>query len=130
MDSLANLFGRSGLLPHGACLAAAPCLLWLMVLADAVIAAAYFSIPLAIVRFIQLRGPSQRGRTDWLPWLFSAFIFACGTTHVLDIWTVWQPDYGLATLSKGVSAVISLVTAVLLWRLIPTALKIPGIDQL
>ena len=130
MDSLANLFGRSGLLPHGVCLAAAPCLLWLMVLADAVIAAAYFSIPLAIVRFVHLRGPGQAPGQRWLPWLFSAFIFACGTTHVLDIWTVWQPDYGLAALSKGVSAVISLVTAVLLWRLIPTALKIPGIGQL
>ena len=131
MDSLATLFGRSGLLPHRVCLSAAPGLLWAMVLADAVITAAYFSIPLAIVRFMQLRGPNPRGPNQpvgnsWLPWLFSAFIFACGTTHALDVWTVWQPDYGLAALSKGVTAVISLGTAVLLWRLIPAALKSPA----
>ena len=135
MDSLASLFGRSGLLPHSICLSAAPGLLWAMVLADAVIAAAYFSIPLAIVRFMQLRGPSPRGPHQtvgnaWLPWLFSAFIFACGTTHALDIWTVWQPDYGMAALSKGITAVISLGTAVLLWRLIPAALNIPSVGQL
>ena len=130
MDSLATLFGRSGLLPHSVCLSAAPGLLWAMVLADAVIAAAYFSIPLAILRFVHLRGPGPALGQRWLPWLFSAFIFACGTTHVLDIWTVWQPDYGVAALSKGATAVISLATALLLWPMIPKALKIPSVGQL
>ncbi len=34
-------------------------------------------------------------------WLFSAFIFACGITHVMDVWTVWQPDYGAQVLAKA-----------------------------
>ena len=130
MDSLASLFAGNGLLPHSVCLSASPGLLWAMVVADALITAAYFSIPLAILRFTQLRGPGQALGQASLPWLFSAFIFACGTTHALDIWTVWQPDYGLAAFSKGITAVISLGTAVLLWRLIPAALKIPSVGQL
>ena len=66
----------------------------------------------------------------WLIWLFIAFIFACGVTHVMSIWTIWQPDYGLQTLIKIVAAAISLVTAVALWPLIPKAVKIPSVSQL
>ena len=25
--------------------------------------------------------------------LFAAFILACGTTHLMGIWTLWHPDY-------------------------------------
>jgi CheY-like chemotaxis protein len=25
--------------------------------------------------------------------MFAAFIFLCGTTHLIEIWTVWNPDY-------------------------------------
>lgn len=98
-----------------------------MVGSDAVIAAAYFSIPVAILTFVRQRGDSS---LNWMAWLFSAFIFACGLTHVMDIWTIWRPDYGLQALSKGITAAISLLTAVALWRLIPQALKIPSVAQL
>jgi hypothetical protein len=53
-------------------------LVWTHVVADALIAAAYFSIPIAIIRFVT-------GRKDiefsWIFWLFALFIVACGTTH-------------------------------------------------
>ena len=62
--------------------------------------------------------------------LFSAFIFACGTTHVMDVWTVWRPDYALLVFSKLLTAGLSLVTAALLWPLIPRALKIPSVSEL
>ena len=98
-----------------------------MVGSDAVITGTCFLIPLVIGRFM-------RQRTDmphrWLAGLFSAFIFACGTTHLMAIWTVWQPDYAALALAKLVTALISLVTAVALWPLIPRALKIPGVGQL
>ena len=82
-----------------------------MVAADALIAAAYFSIPLAILSYARQRGalPSL-----WVPGLFSAFIFACGLTHVLDIWTIWQPDYKVQVLAKGVTAALSIATAIAL----------------
>ena len=119
---------RTGrVLPHGSCFTWTPELLWLLVGSDAVITGTCFSIPLVIGRFM-------RQRTDmphrWLAGLFSAFIFACGTTHLMDIWTVWQPDYAALALAKLVTALISLVTAVALWPLIPRALKIPGVGQL
>lgn len=127
MDQVASFLGREGYLPHGYCFTWNPGLLWAMVASDAFIAAAYFSIPLAILTFLRKRGDSS---LNWVAWLFSAFIFACGLTHVMDIWTIWRPDYGLQALSKGLTAAISIGTAVALWRLIPQALKIPSVAQL
>ena len=127
MDVIASFFGRAGFLPHGYCFTWTPSLLWSMVGADGVIAAAYFSIPVALMTYSRKRGDASM---HWLLALFSAFIFACGITHVLDIWTLWWPDYGLQALTKTVTAAISLVTAVALWPLIPKALKLPSTREL
>jgi PAS domain S-box-containing protein len=127
MEVLTSLLARNGLLPHGYCFTWSPALLWPMVGADALIALAYFSIPLSIARFVRRRDDvSFRG----LGWLFTGFIFACGLTHVMDIWTVWQPDYAVQALSKIVTAAVSIVTAVVLWRLLPAALAIPSVARL
>ncbi|MDB6000300.1 MAG: sensor hybrid histidine kinase, partial [Rhizobacter sp.] len=127
MEFLTSFLGRNGYLPHGYCFTWTPGLLWAMVTADSVIAAAYFSIPLAMVSFFRRRPePSLR----WVAWLFIVFIFACGLTHVMDVWTIWRPDYGVQALTKVVTAMASLVTAVVLWFMIPRALKIPSVEQL
>ena len=98
-----------------------------MVVSDLAIAAAYLSIPVAIVTFVRRRGEAAH---NGVAWLFSAFILACGTTHMMDVWTIWEPDYGLQALTKATTAVISLVTAFALWPLIPKALKVPSVAQL
>jgi PAS domain S-box-containing protein len=128
MNELSALLGRSGFLPHGYCFTWAPGLLWTMVVADAVIAAAYFSIPMALVSFARRRNDGTV--TNWVIGLFGAFIVACGVTHLMDIWTIWQPDYAWQAVSKLVTAGISALTAVMLWPLIPKALKIPSISHL
>lgn len=127
MDEIASFLGRHGYLPHGYCFTWQPGLLWSMVVSDALIALAYFSIPLALWRFaLKRRDASLHGMVTF----FGAFIFACGLTHVMDVWTIWHPDYGLQALSKIVTAVISMGTAILLWKLIPKALTIPSVSQL
>ena len=127
MDALDAFFGRNGLLPHGVCITGSPGLLWAMVATDALVAAAYFSIPLTLLRYVRQR-PQMSQR--WLALLFAAFIFACGTTHLMDIWTLWQPDYGWQVVSKGITAVISIVTAIVLWHQVPNALRLPSLGQL
>jgi hypothetical protein len=57
--------------------------------------------------------------------MFAAFILACGTTHFLEIWVLWHPEYGVQGLMKALTAAISLATAVALWRLVPQALALP-----
>lgn len=127
MDEVVSFLGRNGYLPHGYCFTWRPELLWSMVGADLVIAGAYFSIPLAMLSFVRQRGESS---LNWLIGLFCAFIFACGITHVIAVVTIWQPFYGLQAISKVATAIISLITAVALWPLIPKALKIPSVGQL
>ncbi len=129
-DRMSDLlpFGiSSGLLPHGQCLLWESGMLWLHVIADSAIVLAYYSIPFILAYFVKKRNDLSFG---WMLHLFSAFIFACGTTHLMSIWTLWQPDYLLEGLTKVVTAVLSVVTAILLVKLIPQALTWPSPAQL
>lgn len=113
----------SDLTPHGFCLAWNPLLLRLHVVSDAAIALSYYSIPLALIVFLLRRRDVGFG---WLFGLFATFILACGTTHALDIWTLWVPDYAVQGGVKAVTAVASVLTAGLLWWLMPRALALPS----
>ena len=117
----------SSLLPHGLCLNWKPGLLALHVLSDGIIALSYFSIPFGIAYFVSRRTDLEY---RWMFILFAAFILACGTTHLLDIWTLWHPDYLLQGLIKATTAVISLASAILLWPVLQQALTLPSPRQL
>ena len=127
MDYLKELFGSEGFMPHGHCYLWTPELLWLNVVSDSIIALAYLSIPITLVYFIRKRKDLP---FNWMFGAFGIFILACGTTHVLDIWTIWNPAYWLAGFIKALTAAASIVTAVLLVKLVPTALRIPSQEQL
>jgi signal transduction histidine kinase/CheY-like chemotaxis protein len=128
MDWLADFIdaGRR-FAPHGYCLLWQPELVWTHVVADALIAAAYFSIPIALISFIRRRRDLE---FSWIFWLFATFIVACGMTHILAIWTLWNADYGIEALVKAITAVASVGTAIVLWPLIPKLLAIPSPLQL
>ncbi len=67
---------------------------------------------------------------DWIFLLFSGFIVACGTTHLIEIWTLWYPTYWLSGFVKALTATISLITAVQLVFLVPQALAFTSPAQL
>jgi signal transduction histidine kinase len=128
MDTILRvLFQPSGLTPHGFCLLWEPGLLWLHAASDALIGVAYFSIPLALIIFVRHRRDIA---FSWIFWLFAAFILACGTTHFLSIVTLWQPLYWLEGAVKAITAILSVVTAIVIWPLIPRALALPSPDAL
>ena len=122
-----GLSGVDGLTPHGFCLSWDPGLLWLQAGSDTLIALAYYSIPIALMQFARKR---EDLAFPWLFRLFACFILACGTTHVLGVVTLWKPFYWLDGGLKGLTALLSVVTAVLLWPLIPRALALPSPTQL
>jgi len=109
--------------PHGICLLWEPELIWLHVVSDALIAMAYFSIPFALAIFVSKRRDLKFG---WVYWSFGIFILACGLTHILSIYTLWVPVYGIEGLVKAATAVASIVTAGMLWPLLPKLLTIPS----
>ncbi|MCG2630395.1 PAS domain S-box protein [Bradyrhizobium sp. WYCCWR 13023] len=109
--------------PHGICLLWEPELIWLHAVSDAAIAAAYFSIPFALAILVTKRRDLQFG---WVFWAFAIFILACGLTHMLSIYTLWVPIYGIEGLVKAATAVASIFTAAALWPLLPKILTIPS----
>src|ERR1700722_15890561 len=113
--------------PHGICLLWEPELIWLHVVSDAVIAASYFSIPFALAIIVSKRRDFQFG---WIGWSFAAFIMACGLTHVFSIYTLWVPLYGIEGIVKAITAMASVITALVLWPLIPKIIAIPSSAQL
>ncbi len=113
--------------PHGYCLLWQPELVWTHVIADVLIALAYFSIPLALITFARRRRDVSFG---WMIWLFALFILACGTSHLMQVWNLWHGDYGVEAIVKAITAAASVPTAILLWRLIPQALALPSPNQL
>lgn len=127
MEYLQGLFSTEGFMPHGHCYLWTPELLWLNIVSDSVIALAYLSIPLTLIYFMTKREDLP---FNWIFAAFGVFILACGATHVLEIWTIWNPAYWLAGFIKAITAAASIVTAVLLVRLVPAALRIPSQRQL
>jgi signal transduction histidine kinase len=124
---LQTLLDASTLSPHGYCLTWRPELIWVHVVSDAIIAIAYFSIPFALAIFVSKRSDVEFG---WVFWAFAAFILACGATHVFSIWTLWIPDYGIEGAVKAITAIASIVTAIMLWPLLPKLLALPNPTQL
>jgi len=128
MSSLYDwLFNPSGLTPHGFCLLWAPGLITLHAASDAIIALAYFSIPLALASFASQRKDLEY---SWIIHLFVAFILACGTTHLMSIVTLWSPAYGIEGIIKVITALLSIATAGILWPLIPKLVALPSASQL
>jgi len=127
LDEFLPLAGAADLMPHGYCLFWRPELLGLHVLSDALIAVSYYSIP-ATLSYFAVKRADFNYRPIFL--LFSAFILACGTTHFMEIWTLWNPDYWIAGMIKLVTAILSVVAVTMLWPLVPRILEIPSPAQL
>jgi PAS domain S-box-containing protein len=126
-DVVVNLFSSGSFIPHGHCYLWKPGLVWLHLISDAIIALAYYSIPLTLFYFVRKR---QDLPFYWIFLLFAAFIISCGTTHIAQIWTLWHPTYWLSGILKAGTAMISLFTAVELVPLVPQALALPSPRQL
>lgn len=120
-------FNAGPFIPHGHCYLWKTELVWLHLISDGLIAIAYYSIPTTLFYFVRKR---QDLPFHWIFLLFSAFIVACGTTHLLEIWTLWHPIYWVSGLIKAFTAGISLITAVELIPLVPKALALPSPAQL
>jgi signal transduction histidine kinase/CheY-like chemotaxis protein len=122
------LFSSPNFMPHGMCYLWQPETLWLNVASDGLIAAAYYAIPISLYYLVHER--RKEIPFPGIILMFAAFIVLCGTTHLMEIWTVWRPDYRLAGAIKGVTGLVSLATMFALFKVIPHAMQLRSPAQL
>lgn len=120
-------FSGGSFLPHGFCYRWDPMILWLHVISDGLIVLAYYCIPGALVYLARKRSDLP---FNWIFWMFGLFIVGCGTTHLMEIWTIWHPSYLAAGVVKALTAAVSVATAIMLIPLIPKAITLPSPEQL
>ena len=123
MNFFQHLFSPN-FMPHGFCYMWDPRIVWLHVISDGLIAAAYYCIPIVLIYFIRKNRSLPLNKIFWM---FGSFILACGTTHVMEIWNIWHATYFVAGLIKAVTAAVSVLTAAMLIPLVPKAMSFPNL---
>jgi signal transduction histidine kinase len=104
------------LMPHAVCWAAAPRLIWTMVIANAITAISYLIICLTL--FYLARRTRQVLARDWIYFVigFALFIVACGSTHFLEVVTTWVPAFWIDAGVNVLTAALSFYVAIMLIR--------------
>lgn len=97
---------------------------WTHIIADILTFISYTAIPVVLAVFALRRRDLPFPR---LFWLFCAFIFACGTTHLIEASIFWWPLYRLSALAKVSTGVVSAVTVCALIPAVPKLLALPGL---
>ena len=113
----------SDFMPHGYCYLWDPRIVWLNVVSDGLITLSYYCIPLVLIYFARKNRDVTSNRIFWM---FGAFILACGTTHLMEVWNVWHASYLLSGIVKAVTAVASVLTAAMVVPLVPQAISLPS----
>lgn len=121
MQDMLDVIFSDQFMPHGYCFLWRPELVWLHVIADLIIALAYFSIPVTI--FMIVRKRSLEIPFKWIFMMFATFIFLCGLTHIIELISIWKPLYYIEGLVKVLTAAVSLATAIVMFPLIPVLLE-------
>ena len=130
MPDLLSTFFANNFIPHGHCYLWKPGLVWLHLTSDVLTTLAYYLVAFAIVYFTNERKDLPAHTVILLVGFF--FIFAlCGTTHLMEVVTLWHPIYWVSGLIKAVTGAWSFYTfTFLLIPLIPVALDAPSPAQL
>ena len=124
---MSNIFSSQAYIPHGHCYLWQTPLVGLHLVSDLLIAIAYFSIPIMLLYFVFKRNdvPFQGFFI-----VFGAFIILCGTGHLLEIWTLWHPNYWLSGIEQALTALVSCYTAAEMATLLPRFLSLKTPEQL
>ncbi len=118
MNLIRSLWEASLFIPPGHSSLWQPELVGLHLVSDALIALACYSILLTLFDALRRRRDLPCPR---ILWLLGALIVACGTAHLMEIWTLGHPTYWLSGAIKLITAAISLTTAIALVQIIPIA---------
>lgn len=119
---LEKLFDGS-FMPHGHCFLWREDLLALHVAGNFLTFVAYGIIPFGLVHIVRHRDDL---RYNGIFMLFAAFILFCGLTHGISLLNIWHGYYYIEGVVAVITGVVSILTAILLWRMMPGIVAIPS----
>jgi len=101
-------------MPHAVCWAAAPKLIWTMVVTNAITFLSYLSICITLLYLT--RKTRKVIARDWGYFVvgFALFIIACGSTHLLEVVTTWFPIFWIDAWTNIITAALSAYVAIML----------------
>src|SRR5580704_12975881 len=104
------------LMPHAVCWAAAPRLVWTMVVTNFITFLSYVTICFTL--FFLARRTRRVIARDWAYFVigFALFIIACGSTHLLEVITTWIPIFWVDASVNIITATLSAYVAIMLIR--------------
>ncbi len=95
---------------------------WLYIVSDVLIAAAFISIPVIILRHIIKKQCSARVKNLYV--VFGSFMVACGFALLSDAIIFWIPAYRLSAVFRLFAGVFSIFTLLALIRILPKAFSL------
>ncbi len=119
-ETLQTILNGDGFMPHGHCYLWIPSLVWTMVITDSLIFLAYAVISICLYVLVKKISLPFSG----MFMAFGLFIAACGTTHLMEVYNLWVPNYSLAAAIKIVTAIASVATAIWLFPTIPQVVSL------
>jgi len=125
-ELLRDVFMGAWYMPHGHCYLWKPGLVWLHAVSDTLIGAAYVLISLVLYMLVRrIRLPFST-----MVVAFGVFIGACGLTHFMEVWNVWNSAYWLAGWIKALTAVASVLTGAYLLKARPAIVAVADAARL
>ncbi|MCF2502044.1 ATP-binding protein [Dyadobacter sp. CY107] len=100
---------------------------WIYIVSDLMIWAAYFAIPVLLVRVVTRRKDLPFSKVVWL---FGAFIILCGLTHLIDAAMFWWPAYRLNAVIRSLTGVVSIFTVYSLYKILPQIFSLRFVNEL
>lgn len=120
-EFLTKLFDTSDFPARWHCGTWSDALGWLHIMSDLATFAAYMAIPIVLAYFVTRRRDLPFPRVFWL---FAAFIFTCGTVHLIEAIIFWSPVYRLSGVMKLATATMSWATVVAVIPVTKSALNL------
>ncbi len=118
---VSNLF-KDDYMPHVHCYLETTNLVWLHVISDASIGFSYVAISVVLMVLVIKAKSDIPFHSLFLA--FGLFIISCGATHLMEVWTLWNPVYWLSGGIKLITAAASVTTAVSLPFAVPKILQL------
>src|ERR1700692_3360497 len=100
------------LMPHAVCWSQDQNLIWTMVITNSITFLSYFRI--CVTLFYLARKTRKAIPRDWAFFLvgFALFIVACGSTHLMEVVTTWNPVFWIDAWTNIITAILSGYVAV------------------